>query len=487
MKNSINIKGHDQIFTYVIEYIKGTTYTDSKDVNWYMCEFNKDTVHLFEGDVKYFRHKNDWYKNENLKLNHQYIPENSINTSKVRIYIPNHSVSTYKRAVKYAVNVNTWINGYKIDLGSFVFKPSDAVANNSTLKYGNNEYVEYVEFDIIDPFYITYSDDWTEFRNKICKEPLHINSTGSLMCVSMYVIDDYDDRYIMSSIYTGGMTNFNISNDIDYLTLNISEAYDPQGFKLQFNMNSEYNSILDYLKETYGLNTSYDKMKIEVVIKNKDSVIVGSALPYGANEDYGKAIQYAHLTTLKQNESIKTFFKSWNSFEEGWNFAISFNVLNDFSEEIFSVISNELPITQELFSRFINGSEKIIDLKDMNIIQYNVVNKINNEIVHLERPNDSKSNIVQPVFFRVKDTEVLTLHPTVTENICINLDDYKSKVNKFILQIDNCRFDQIGSNKYGILFKITGNRISNDINSGIYYILNENLELVTTGKYTCAR
>ena len=45
------------------------------------------------------------------------------------------------------------------------------------------------------------------------------------MCVSMYVIDDYDDRYIMSSIYTGGITNFNISNDIDYLTLNILKYF----------------------------------------------------------------------------------------------------------------------------------------------------------------------------------------------------------------------------------------------------------------------
>ena len=82
---------------------------------------------------------------------------------------------------------------------------------------------------------------------------------------------------------------------------------------------------------------------------------------------------------------------------------------------------------------------------------------------------------------------MLTLHPLVTETISINLDDYKSKVDKFVLLIGNCRFEQIGANKYGILFKIQANRLANDIISGTYYVLNENDELVSSGKYSCVR
>ena len=67
----------------------------------------------------------------------------------------------------------------------------------------------------------------------------------------------------------------------------------------------------------------------------------------------------------------------------------------------------------------------------------------------------------------------------------INLDKYKSKVNKFILQINNCRFEQIGANSYGILFKIPANTLPIAAATGIYYVLNENMELITTGKYTC--
>ena len=36
---------------------------------------------------------------------------------------------------------------------------------------------------------------------------------------------------------------------------------------------------------------------------------------------------------------------------------------------------------------------------------------------------------------------------------------------------------------YGIIFKIVGRELPTDVTSGTYYILNENSELVTTGKY----
>ena len=56
MRNSINIKGNNQNFTYVIEYSKGNSFTDSADINWTRCPIEKNCIHLFEGDVEYFRH-----------------------------------------------------------------------------------------------------------------------------------------------------------------------------------------------------------------------------------------------------------------------------------------------------------------------------------------------------------------------------------------------------------------------------------------------
>jgi hypothetical protein len=87
----------------------------------------------------------------------------------------------------------------------------------------------------------------------------------------------------------------------------------------------------------------------------------------------------------------------------------------------------------------------------------------------------------------VNDSELLTIHPAVTENVCVNLDDYKSKVDTFSLQIENCRFNQIGANQYGIIFKVVGATLPQEATEGTYYILNEDYELVTKGKYKYVR
>lgn len=498
MKSFINILGNDQSFPYIVEYEKngknqdGHNSTDGDDILW---DSNWDSVHLFEGKIKYYRDNNNWYVVDRTNMVNTYIP-NLVHTSNVKIYIPTHSISTYVSNVKYCVSVNTWINGIKIDLGTFIFKPTDTYAISSgPIKRGNNEYHECIDFDIIDPFYLIYDDAWINFRNNVCKEPLHMNTTASALQVSMFIVDDANDYsgYIMKDGYTGGCTAFTIAEETDFLSLKLSPNYNPLGFKFELSINEVYDNILEYLKETYSIsNIGNNDISFDIVIKNKNSIIV--CLPdnkIGYNCVYNSTKrafeQCVDWNRFGDNDGIKIFFDDWNNFEEGWCLVASMTVY-DKDLELLNIVSNEIPITQELFSIYTNGgSEKIIDIKDMNITTYNVVNKKVNNIVQIERPNESKANIVQPVFFRVKDLETLTLHPAVTENISINLDDYKSKVDKFTLLIDGCKFEQIGSNSYGILFKITANTLPANTVSGTYYILDENLELVTTGKYTCVR
>ena len=119
----------------------------------------------------------------------------------------------------------------------------------------------------------------------------------------------------------------------------------------------------------------------------------------------------------------------------------------------------------------------------MNVYKIDAINKIENNVVKVDGINDAKSNIIHSVFFKVKDSQDLLIHPLVTENICINLDQYKSKVDAFILKIEDFNFNQIGSTPSGIIFKVIGGKIGTQKTSGIYYILNQDLELVTSGKY----
>ena len=494
MRRSINITGNDQIFPYIIDYSKSNTKTDGIDIQW--C-IDKNVVRLFEGDVEYYRNNNEWYNIDSLTdMSSDYIPE-YVNISKVRVYVPTHNICAYAKGFRYAVSFNTWINGIKIDLGTFMFKPIDVYAvTDGVIKNGNNEYHEYIDVNIIDPFYLLYSDDWIQFRNKICKEPLGLNTTSAALQVSLFVVDKYDNKYLLNSNWNGGVTAFDISDYDDFISLRLYENNDPFGLQFKLFMNSEYDWFLDYMKETYNITASHNDIEYSLIIKNKNNAIIGPTIGYSSTEYNGVVIQNIPVNLIT-NSGLNEFLGSWDMFEDGWSFVGSMSVVdkvidsagNEDKFELFTVVSNELPITQDVFSRFTNGgSQKILDIdKDMNVTTYKVVNKISNKIIQLERPNESKNNIIQPVFFKVKDLEKLTLHPEVTENISINLDDYKSKVEKFILQIGGCQFEQIGSNSYGILFKIPANILPASLINGTYYVLNENLELVTTGKYNCVR
>jgi hypothetical protein len=396
------------------------------------------------------------------------------------------------------MTANTWINGHKIDLGCKIFKRSDALCNNKgVIKFGNNEYYEYVDFEIIDPYDLIYSDTWADFRNSVCNEPKDanvINNTGSILYISLYVVDEYDNVYILNNDVIGGNNFFNIiHSQSDYLSLNITTDIANKGWQFNTSLNSKYDSLINYINETYGLeNITVDNIWYELVIKNNNMIILGPKVKFtdtkqiitidqikSTEDEDGNAIPIERL-------GMADLFKKWNSFTEEWKIVGSL-IISDPKypeEDIINIVSNEIPLTQDIFKYFVGeGTSQIINPNEMEVINYTLVNKIENKVVEIERPSDAKSNIVQPVFFRVKETEFLTIHPAVTENICINLDDYKSKVERFVLQIEGCTFNQIGSNNYGILFKVYGKNLPLKAMSGLYYVLNENNELVTSGKY----
>lgn len=521
MKKYINISGNSQKFQYLLEYDKNNTNIGSTNsgTKWYF-DAESSCIRLYKTDVTHYRHINDWYDTEKItKWRNECIPETT-KTSKLTVYIPSHSISTYAKGIKYMVTINTWINGIKIDLGSHIFKPTDTYASpKGKIKKGDIEYYECIDFNIIDPFELVYSDNWIDFRRIVCMEPLGINNAASFMNVSLYVVEDYDNRYMMSNEWLGGCTSFDTSNLSNHMSLNLSINDDPLGFRFTVRMNEVYNNLINYLAETYfyslqtagnsyNLPFTEENIKFELILKNNDneSVIIGPKMTYynkNNSLEYGNYSQIMCYNNFKEyiqilketyndtidRSGIELFFSKWDIFEEGWFIVGSMTIYHkDDNYEMLNIISNEIPITQEIFSKFTNGgSEKIININEMiTVNNYNIVNKIENKIVKLDRKSDSKSNVIQPVFFRSSPLGSILIHPMITETIAINLDDYKSKVNKFILQVGNYKFEQIGANAYGILFKITANTISSIAASGTYYILNENLELITTGNYTCA-
>lgn len=151
--------------------------------------------------------------------------------------------------------------------------------------------------------------------------------------------------------------------------------------------------------------------------------------------------------------------------------------------------SNPFPLTQERFARLLQAASggitkiKIKALEDMVISKPRIINKTIQKVVEMTSQTDSKANIIQPVFFRVRDVAGIIVHPEVTENICVNLDAYKSQVERFYIKIEGASFPEIGRTESGIIFKVRGNLLPGKLEAGTYYILNQDAELVTTGKY----
>ena len=419
MRNNINIKGNNQVFPYLIEYAKSNISYSNKNIFWHN---DGGIIKLLDNDIQYHRNKNDWYliSEAGFTENNSYIPK-EVHTSKLKVYIPNHSVSTYKRGIKYALTMYTWINGVKIDLGSFLFSPNDSMAiSKGTVKNGNSEYFEMVEFDIIDPFYLLYSDEWDAFRKNVCHEPQRTNNNAPPLYVSLFVVNRYDGRYMMTEGWIGGSTCFTISNETDFLSLQLSVSNDPLGFKITMPMNDQYNWLLDYLYETYGINTGHNNIRFVLGFKNSDSLIVGPIIPYSAKESFGKIEQLIEWDYVDDGSALKTFFSDWNAYDEGWTAFVSFAVIdtkyNDPNGiEELSLISNEVPITQEIFAMFTNGgSEMISDYKSIQYPVHSVVNKTERFTTTIERPNLSKIEDDIAKLLKHNNIDKLYIHKTTT-------------------------------------------------------------------------
>lgn len=149
--------------------------------------------------------------------------------------------------------------------------------------------------------------------------------------------------------------------------------------------------------------------------------------------------------------------------------------------------SNPFQLTEQIFAQLIStaqGNHTITGLDNMHINKPRVVNKNIVQVVEMTAQTDSKSNIVQPVFFRTRELANLILHPEVTENVCINLDAYKAQTTRFFIKVEGTTFPEIGRTESGVIFKVQGNMLPGKVAGGVYYILNQDLDLVTTGKYT---
>lgn len=418
--------------------------------------------------------------------------------SYLNLYFPRFSVETYEKGVKYAINISTWIHGVELILGSYLIDRNDVIASENIRRFANEEYYEYLNIPIIDPWYVTYNSKWRRFREDICGEPMdgnhEMNSTGSILNITIHPVRlTSDNTYTEIENYHGGQNSINISDEThDYLEFNIGDNRDINnyyenrllvGTELVFN--SEYSQdkdgLCEYLKETYRLDDY--SLKLEIVVQDDSDVY--SYMLMDIDDPWR---EFDVRTLVDENGNHPLLFDSWDGYKEGMYINMFLHIIPSGSEDsLIYLKSNKILLTPEFFRYLVGKPDDInkifLEVVDMNIYNINAVNKVSQNIIQMERPDDYKANIIKPVFFKTHNLSNLVIYPGVTQNICINLDSYKSKVNAFILKIEGVSFTEYGRNNSGVIFRIIGNNLPGSVESGTYYILNQDNELITTGKY----
>ena len=487
---SINISNNDHKFKYIIEYNDNEEYVD--DSCFYTI--NDDVINFYEEEDDCWIKNNSVFtkiNKEDLNKKYDYIPK-YINVSSINLYFPEYSIETYERGIKYALTINTWINNKIIYLGTYIINRSDSEAADTIKKIYNNTYYEKVNVRFIDPWFLNYSDDWKDWRYIVCdskiENNIELNNNGSILNFTLHAVVEQDGRYIVFDKYIGGQNSINLKDNVENnLKYNISLNHSTYGmyFDGQISFNKVYeqniNGFKEYLKETYDIDNF--NIQFEFYIQDNTDLYDYFVID---KQDISCRLNKSQINREYPEEYRYT---SWDEYIDGMYINSTINILDENGDAIITVMSNEIPLTQEVYKYMIftgeNNLSKIkLNLIDMNVININTVNKIQKNIVQLDRPKDYKSNITKPVYYRVRELSHLVVHPAVTENICLNLDKYKYLADSFILKIEGINFVEHSRTSNGVIFKIIGNKLPNATQNGTYYILNQDSELISTGKYT---
>lgn len=465
--------------SYVVEYMPSDDHQYSEFL-LNIDDLSRRGATLFNSryqDTYLIKDVNDWYTVTPHGQN-SYLMKDSI----VRLYFPQYSVDTYNSNCTYVAEFFTYIHGIKISLGNFVFQRKNSLACVPIRFGGMDEYYEYMDFHIADPRFILSDESMDEFRG-LFGQTDDSPSNPSLLGCGLFVVEWGEDSYIKQDGWTGGQNSIPISDPED-LSLHCWYNVENREICLDITFNSVYEGNIEkYLKENYNCKSA--------------SVVLQYVIMDDSNVYHERSVTIDNITNPSYrfpiDSSTDEMFDSWNGWKEGLLIkatALFFMTGNQDDFPSVMLMSNRIPVSQELFSKMIKSdgynvipSKINLDDLQMNNVNLTAINKIEQN-TQTKTPIDiAKNHIIQPVFYQTRDLTSTVIHPSVTENIAINLDSYKSQVTQFKLQVEGIHFNEIGRTGRGVIFKIYGNMLPKKSDEGTLFILDQNNELVTSGKY----
>jgi hypothetical protein len=479
--------------SYMVQLTPGLSYLGQFTFDRYNDGYHHAVLYPESDHSQLIKDGNNWHNEELTGVTYE-LPK-----ANIRLYFPQYSVDTFDRGTTYILSLTTYIHGVEIRLGDFEVRHSDALACAPVRFNGMDEYYEYVDFAIADPYTLCFGSEAAEFRRTI-GEPIHSNDNGSILYVCLYTVEEDADGYVLRNDWGSGQNSLLLTEQPLDMDLNIKydASLDSAIMTLKY-MGDAGTTLEEYIRKTYnGQNTT---ILWECVIMDEDNIYfrgegMGYVVMASFDDSFDESFAIESMAHNSMAVSLKDAFKSWQDWRDKLFIVGSVSFIENLTQQEYddktyipymTVISNKIPITQELFAMLIKGDDfpSQIDLHGIEMINLKAVNKIEKVIMAPPAPVDStKNHLIQPIFYQTRELNNIVIHPSVTENLAINLDSYKPQVKRFKLQVEGIVFNEIGRTSKGIIFKVYGNMLPKNNDNGIMYILNEENDLVTTGKYS---
>lgn len=545
MNNIINIRDNkERIYQFMVELKNADMMTDNhfriinrvKDyrivgtkidengflVNTQGYELKNDdyaqTMYLvsYEGNEIIYKDTNNYYRTHNVDVIDFASDSTLIQSNIVRVYLPDMNPSRYSKRINYYISASTRIGRRNIILYSNVISANDFIASERLRTIGQHIYSNYYEFEILSPFELFFNPGYADFRTTYCySSPNVTNDSTPIVTISIYAVDDMygDEREYHNSLSFGSGSTILIPDDYSNMNMDVTGvlSFDSLKFKstLKFNR-TIYSSIEDYFSKNYNMNINL--ITKELSILDDDNIYRmfqwNHDLRSDINDDNRADFNITDKTPFDMCDNSEQWndydiniyrqppFDGWDDFRNGMYAQCIYKVYSDDIPKMY-IKSNRVYITQDEY-RFIINNPEIINLNDitMNVENVKIINKIKNNVIQIQRPDDYKNNLIKPVFYKAysADTIVIMRDPNVggslKQYISIELPSNVSAnaIKLFKLRINGQVFTEVARQMNQIIFIINpGVKVDVDLENALmneieYNVMNEDDVTVFYGK-----
>lgn len=515
---------HFRIVRRIIDYRIVGTHIDENGflVNTQGYELKNDdyaqTMYLvpYTDNEIIYKDVNNYYRTHNVDVIDFASDSTLIQSNIVRVYLPDMNPSRYSKRLNYYINASTRIGRRNIILYSNVISANDFLASERLKTIGQHIYSNYYEFEILSPFELFFNPGYADFRTTYCYNgPNVTNDSTPIVNISIYAVDDMysNGQEYHNSLSFGSGSTILIPDDYSNMNMDVTGVLSFDGLKfkstLMFNR-TIYSSIEDYFLKNYNMNIDF--ITKELTILDDDNIYRmfqwNHDLRSDINDDDRADFNITDKTPFDMCDNSEQWneyginiyrqqpFIGWYDFINGMYAQCVYKVYSDGIPKMY-IKTNRVYITQDEY-RFLINNPMTINLNDitMNVENVKIINKIENNVIQIQRPDDYKNNLVKPVFYKAysADTIVIMRDPKVggslKQYISIELPSNVSAnvIKLFKLRINGQVFTEVARQMNQVIFLINpGVKVDVDLEDALmnemeYNVTNEDDVTVFYGK-----